>query len=931
MGNFFEYYFSEYDFEKKETAVCCPFPHHTESGVEYQETIPSAHINLDKGVFHCKVCEKGLSEVSFISEILGCKYEAASKIASLYRDVENLHSWNQLKLNPRTKEICNELGISDEVIEELHLKTENREEDIAFPVLMYGKVVDVRNYSPYNRAAKIRSRAGSTTGMVIPFDLWINTNPHTWTIICAGEKDMAVARSNGFNAITLTGGEKALPKLLKPFKNRRVAICYDHDEAGIEGAKSVAAAILPYAAEVRICTGFHEVCKEHGEDITDFFTKYKKTKRDLQKYIIDSPVFTPEEAAVVSKVTHPFVTLLEASQPKYVGRVVQSNIQVVATYEKAMPVPTTIHAVKLNTSGDDKYNLMQQGETRDWELCDKTCQDVLKLVDNNFTEQQIRDNTREILGITKVERDVKIERPTKETVYQCNVTDLFEVTTKNPQTIEFVAYVIGKRLESGKKYCITYKLTPHPFKGQQLTMIILDATEAADSITDFHLTEDNKKMLDQVKNMEGSVHDKVETLSEMAKSYIGYDGYNKLIKAIDLSFHAALQFNFNGNTERGTLDTLIVTESRIGKSSTAEALQKLYSLGTFVSLAGGNATIAGIIGGSNKVNGSYQTRAGLLPMNHRGLVIFEELAKCDKDLVKALTDTRSSGSVKITRVSGDLQLPALVRMITLSNVKSSSKNIQPIASYPNGITILVDLIGTPEDIARYDLMLVMGETGNRIIDPNWRPITPFEPDVYKTKIRWVWSRNPDQIIITREVVEYIFKKCNELNSKYDSHIKIFGTEAWKKVARLATAIAGYIVSTDDTYEKIIVTTECVDEAVDYLISCYDNNTFKLKEYVDNERRYGDIDDDGIKLLQDIYNQSPMTIRQLSVLDKTNRMNLISATGLDNDMYNKLMNRLVQGAFVKFDGYDIVPTERFRKGFGLIDKSGNIVRLGEFNA
>lgn len=931
MGSFFEYYFSEYDFEKKETAVCCPFPHHTESGVEYQETIPSAHINLDKGVFHCKVCEKGLSEVSFISEILGCKYEAASKIASLYRDVENLHSWNQLKLNPRTKEICNELGISDEVIEELHLKTENREEDIAFPVLMYGKVVDVRNYSPYNRAAKIRSRAGSTTGMVIPFDLWINTNPHTWTIICAGEKDMAVARSNGFNAITLTGGEKALPKILKPFKNRRVAICYDHDEAGIEGAKSVAAAILPYAAEVRICTGFHEVCKEHGEDITDFFTKYKKTKRDLQKYIINSPVFTPEEAAVVSKVTHPFVTLLEASQPKYIGRVVQSNIQVVATYEKAMPVPTTIHAVKLNTNGDDKYNLMQQGETRDWELCDKTCQDVLKLVDNNFTEQQIRDNTREILGITKIERDVKIERPTKETVYQCNVTDLFEVTTKNPQTIEFVAYVIGKRLESGKKYCITYKLTPHPFKGQQLTMIILDATEAADSITDFHLTEDNKKMLDQVKNMEGNVHDKVETLSEMAKSYIGYDGYNKLIKAIDLSFHAALQFNFNGNTERGTLDTLIVTESRIGKSSTAEALQKLYSLGTFVSLAGGNATIAGIIGGSNKVNGSFQTRAGLLPMNHRGLVIFEELAKCDKDLVKALTDTRSSGSVKITRVSGDLQLPALVRMITLSNVKSSSKNIQPIASYPNGITILVDLIGAPEDIARYDLMLVMGETGNRIIDPNWRPITPFEPEVYKTKIRWVWSRNPDQIIITRDVVEYIFKKCNELNSKYDSHIKIFGTEAWKKVARLATAIAGYVVSTDDTYEKIIVTTECVDEAVDYLISCYDNNTFKLKEYVDNERRYGDIDDDGIKLLQDIYNQSPMTIRQLSVLDKTNRMNLTSATGLDNDMYNKLMNRLVQGAFVKFDGYDIVPTERFRKGFGLIDKSGNIVRLGEFNA
>ena len=61
------------------------------------------------------------------------------------------------------------------------------------------------------------------------------------------------------------------------------------------------------------------------------------------------------------------------------------------------------------------------------------------------------------------------------------------------------------------------------------------------------------------------------------------------------------------------------------------------------------------------------------------------------------------------------------------------------------------------------------------------------------------------------------------------------------------------------------------------------------------------------------------------------MNLISATGLDNEMYNKLMNRLVQGAFVQFDGYDIVPTQRFRIGFRRIDTSGNIVRVGEFNA
>jgi hypothetical protein len=31
--SFFEYYFDEEDFSKRETAVCCPFPHKTESGI----------------------------------------------------------------------------------------------------------------------------------------------------------------------------------------------------------------------------------------------------------------------------------------------------------------------------------------------------------------------------------------------------------------------------------------------------------------------------------------------------------------------------------------------------------------------------------------------------------------------------------------------------------------------------------------------------------------------------------------------------------------------------------------------------------------------------------------------------------------------------------------------------------------------------------
>ena len=931
MNSFFEYYFDEYDFSKRETAVCCPFPHHTESGLEYQETNPSAHVNLDKGLFHCKVCDKGYSEISFIAAIFGCSYESAVKISKMFTTKEDKFTWNSKNISDEIKQKCLDLGISQEVIDELQIKTEVGDE-IAFPVFMYGKVVDVRSYRPQDRANKIRSRVGTTTGMIIPFDIWRFTAPNKWTVLCAGEKDMAVARSNGFNAITLTGGEKSLPKLINSFKNRKVAICYDNDEAGITGANTLAAYLLPVVEEVKVVTNFHEVCKEHGEDITDFFTKYKKTKQDLMKYIKETPAYTQEQAREEQLKRRPLISLLEASKPQYINRVVQSNVQVVATFEKAMPVPTTICAKKVNVNGDAKFNQMFLGETRTWELSENTCQDILKLVDNNFTENQIRENIREILKISKIEREIVVEKPTKDTVYQCNVTDLFEATSKNVATIEFTAYVLKKRLESGKKYLITYKLVPHPYKGQQLVMIILDVEEASDSISNFRITDEVKNNLDLFKNLSGSVVERMHTLSEMAKAFIGYDGYNSLIEAIDLSYHTVLEFNFGSfRNIRGYLDTLIVAESRVGKSSTAEALQNLYGLGAFTSLAGNSATIPGLIGGSNKVNGSYQTRAGLIPMNHRGLVIFEELAKCNSNLVRELTDIRSSNQVRIARVSGTLTLPALVRMITLSNVKNTSSKIKPIKSYPNGIDILVELIGSPEDIARYDIMLILGEQGNKVIDPFWEPIKPFEPEAYQTRVRWVWSRSADQVIIDKEVGKYILERCNELNEEYDSHIKIFGTEAWKKIARLSIAIAGYLVSTDETYEKIIVTKEHVDAAVQYLIDCYDNPTFKLKEYVAMEKLYNTIDDEGVQLLQELYNQNPSILLQLERLSRTNKQNLMAATGLDAELYNKFMQRLTQGLFIQFEGYDIIPTQRFRLGMSKINRAGIINRVGEHSA
>lgn len=926
MG-FFSNYFGIVD-GATEQSVCCPFDHHTSSGIPYKESHPSAHVNTLEGLFHCKACGTGLSETQFIQKILGCTYIEAAKIKKIFNNDEDITQWEALTLTEATRQRVLALGITNEVIDELKIKTPTGSEDeIAFPVLLNDHIMDIRIYNPGHNP-KIKSRLNSTTGFIIPYDIWCQSPTIRTTLICAGEKDMAVARSHGFNAITITGGEKRLPITPNEFKDRPVVIVYDNDESGIEGARKLGAFLLDYTSNVKVVTGFHEVCKEKGEDITDFFTKYNKTKEDLIEYIKDTPIFIPTDED--KKNNYPIVDLLTASKPDKVNKMLRTNIQVVAVADTTFIAPSAILLEKFKTTGDK--DTLVGGETREWELHEENAQDVLHLIDNNFKEDAITENIKRLAKIPPKEKCIKIKQCAKTTVFKAYVTDLFETNQSNTQPMEYVAYSLGNKLESGKKYQVTYKLAPHPYSGQKLVMIITDISKADDSVSNFKVIEDRRNELALIRNMPGTVEEKINILTEKVKGILGYNGNNLLIQTLDLSYNTVLQFDFGSfKNVRGYLDTLVVGESRVGKSSTAEALRTTYGLGAFASLAGNSATVPGLIGGSNKTTSGFQTRAGIIPQNHKGLIIFEEFGKSNANIIKELTDIRSSNEVRITRVSGTITLPALVRMISLTNVKTDNGAIKPIASYPHGLSILTELVDTAEDIARYDIMLILSDRGNNQIDPFWVPEEPLPLEVYQTRIRWIWSRKPADIIIDKEVGLYIIEKSNALNEQYGCHIKIFGTETWKKLTRLSLAVAGYLVSTDDSYEKIILKKEHVDFAYNFFIKIYNNSTFKLKEYVEHEKKYSTVNDDAVAALQDLYTKYPGLILQLEQDATTNKNVLGASSGLSNDDLNKALNRLTKGLFIRYANHDIVPTERFRLALAKLNRGINIERLGEDNA
>lgn len=910
----------------EEVAVCCPFDHHTISGLTYKETNPSAHVNTSEHLFHCKACSTGYSEAQFIQHILDCSYADAKRIQRVFHTNEDKIMWeNSTTITNESIRRALNLGLSEEVITELNLATPPGQTDlISFPVFMFEHLLDVRTYNPGSKP-KIKSREGAATGLIIPFDIWCQTSPSRLTLICAGEKDMAIARTNGFNAITITGGEGVLPKQRTYFKDRHIAIVYDNDGPGLSGAKKLACTLLQYSPYVKVVTGFHEICKEPGEDITDFFTKYDKTREDLIAYIENTSIYMPAPEDITTN--YPIMDLLTASKPENINRIVQSNIQVVAMSEATFVTPSALLAEKFKLSGEaDK---MRSGEIREWELNENNAQDILHLVDNNFKEDQIKKNVRDLMRIMYVERNVSIKTLETKTVFKAYVTDMFETSDIAAQPMEYTAYSINQKLESGQKYLATYKLVPHPYKGQQLTMIILDCKQANDSVSNFKITSKAIEDLKIFQELEGTVKEKIESLTEKVKGMLGYNGNNQLIQTIDLAYHTVLQCNFGTfKNLRAYLDTIIVGESRVGKSSTAETLRNIYGLGTFTSLAGNSATIPGLVGGSNKTASGYQTRAGIIPQNHRGLIIFEEFGKSNANVITELTDIRSSNTVRITRVAGTITLPAIVRMIALTNPKNPNGLIKSIASYPNGIAILTELVSTAEDIARYDLILILADRGTAQIDPLWEPEEPLPQEVYQTRIRWVWSRTPDQVLLSRENQLYLIEQANNLNLLYETHIKIFGTEAWKKLLRLSIAVAGYVVSTDETYENIIVLKEHIDFAVEFLIKLYDNPTFKLREFVQHELKFSTINEEAVALLQDIYDKFPTLVLQLEQTSSTTKNMLSAATGLTNDDLNKALNRMTKGLFVRFANHEIIPTERFRLALAELQRDTNIRRLGE---
>ena len=916
---FFRNYFDDTDFDSEvnssgEVAVRCPFPHYS-NGVEYFEENPSAHINEDKGVFHCKVCGQHHSEPSFMKDTLGIKYGEAIRLLKHLENYSISASWYNA-ISGLDKRLLSKLRISESAA--LHLQLGTETQGIGFPVYVYGQLMDIRTYNPGGKP-KVKSRFGASAGYFLP-DV-AKMRDINKVLICAGEKDMAIARTFGFDAFTITGGEMAIPKHFGyALKNKTVYIIYDNDEAGVAGARKLGRFVYENGGTPHLVFGHHTVAKEKGEDLWDYLVKYHKTKEDLETLLTETPPMSQEDFEIERDKEYPRVSLDRAASPEHRGKYITSTVQVTGVYNNPFGIPNVLEVEKVQMPPDTKpmYNQMAPGKFV-YTIDEQNINDILYLMDSGLREEQVNKNIRNLVGVPLREKGVVIRALSHATVYKSTVSTHMTSETSRPVEMDMYSFT---PLENGKKYHIIFKTVQHPLRQQELILIAKEVIPIDNDLEGFRVTDEVKERLEKFKQKPGeTVTQAMDRLFELDKGYIGAEANKNIVQTVDLVYNTPLRVKVGRQSMRGALDVFMVGETRTGKSKTSKIKREMYGLGSVINL--GTTTVQGLIGGTNKA--TNRTKIGLLPREHKNLVVLEEFSSmADNAFIKAMTDIRSSNEVRIVRVDSELRVPCMLRMLTISNPKSRQGGAgKSMKSYPNGIEIILELIDSPEDIARYDFFVVVPEPTKyaSFLDIEYDKL-PIEN--YRDRVRWIWTRKETDISMTTEVQKHLWNVATEMNKKYNTHIRLFGTEAWMKIVRIAIGAAGMLVSTDD-YSKIVVTKEHIDWAKNFLIRQYDNDVFKLQQFVYEQRKYTEVDSVLVKELQTMYYGNATMFNFLEMSSGVSRATLRDVSGLSNEEFSVVLNNMARLYLFKWSGSNLIPSERFRKGLSQINRTLKLER------
>lgn len=764
-----------------------------------------------------------------------------------------------------------------------------------------GEIWNVRRYNMYpgEGRRKIWHVKGMRATELYPIDQ-LDADE---IVIGEGEWDMLLTIQNGYAAITRTGDATVWkPEWSELFAGKRVYLANDADHKGLSANRKIGRALSP-VAEVFVIKLPFEIVPKHGEDLSDFWQRYDRA--DFEKLKAEAEPF----AKAADSSEPDVVTVLESLDSRRVGDSTKVLVTIKGKKEPGYSIPSKVHMECTRDRGPicGVCPMNAQGGETTFDI-EPDNPVVLGLVE--ATARQVEAEVVGGYGVpggkcAKLEIEVQ-EYQAVETLFARPSIDHSDgLATRTGDYTNIKITSVGRHDTSSNQTVIaTGALHPSP-KDQRNEFLAWEISRQETSVDRFNKTPEAIRLMKRFQPRKGQrpLQKLGQINREIAAHVTRIVGRPEMHAVMDLTYHSVLTWKFGDQIiHRGWLESVIVGDTRTGKSDAAVALVRHYGAGEVV--GGEMASLAGLVGGLQTVGQKDWTVTwGVIPLNDRRLVVIDELSGLHPEDIAKMSDVRASGMARIHKIQQEVTF-ARTRLLWLGNPRNGGMD-----QYTYGVDAIRPLIGNPEDIARFDLAMAVATGDVPPEDYNRRHEAGdlrYTSEACHTLLMWAWTRAPEQVVWARGAEDTVYKLALDLGSRYIEDPPIVQkANARIKIARVAVALAARTFSTDDTCEKVVVTREHVEDATKFIDILYAMPAFGYAER--SRERLDDIEE--AEENRDDVRRYLLENRGLAKFLRSNgrfrRQDLEEVLNRDRDAASAIISRLWHSRMVRKVGADVI--------------------------
>lgn len=857
------------DSNSEQVYALCPF---------HPDRVPSFTINTNTHQWYCHGCGEGGGYVTFIQKFLDLSKPTAMAIVNKWNETHTLPFPNAqlveeahrcLISNVYAHRLIQSWGISDKIIDKYKIGYSNAEKRFYFPIYSStGYLCNIRKYMPAElrnndkSIPKVMGITGCNESRFWPAEN-LSKNP---IFIVEGEKDALCAIGQGLNAITGTGGSN-IPQIdYSIFKNKKVYIMTDNDEAGDKTAQK-------YIDIISAQTNDIKRIRLPEKDFTDYYLKYNDA--NVLQYITNVDYNIDHSRTELKR-----MSLVEnESVDNMDTRVLLDNMIVVGNDPKIYAIPSVI-SMSCDCNDCKRPCKLYGGKTKSEYIFDD--RELIHMIDSS--DKKMYELAYRAAGCKRANIVPTKYVNAQRIVFQ-EKASLLGGLGESSYEPRYGFYMYDKeRLVPTAKYIFDATKVTDP----RTQKIYYSIKNAKVDINEFKEPVDISYFKNIYNNHSGTV---IDFLNYHYKQWIAdcrVYGRLDLFSALLLTMCSVTELPYKSGTIKGVLDTIAIGDTRTGKSLMAQNMLTKLNMGGYIN--GENARLTGVLGGVVRLGDSWIITWGAIPLNDKGFCVIDEATGLTIDDITQMSSVRSSCVATINKVvRGEAR--ARTRLFWISNPRSG-KNINEY--FWKGFGAFQEFIPVNEDQARFDIVIGASRDDiDTLQDIESKTLSDDIINKYRTLINYAWNIDYENIVL--KDYEHLYKVTNDLCEKYKGGTLLIKEAAYEKILRVAAALA--ILSCSIENNKLIISNKMLDWAKDYLEYIFTRPSIDYSYYVTKVQEEEKMMKANTDYATALCSQYP-ALRVLLNNTKFRGTQMQEVLGIDRDEVSKLLSSMLIKGLIK---------------------------------